>query len=78
MMLNLDTLRFASDATIASLWGGGMLAIAGLSLWAETRRTKRKQIDAVGWMPWTKIFFVALLIGLTLMMMAVKGWVAPE
>jgi len=77
MIEPLHTLEFASDATIAALWGGGFLFAAGLSMWAETRRMKRKHIDAVGWVPWTKVFFVLTLVGLTLVVMAIKGWLTP-
>lgn len=74
MMDKLHALIFASDATLAALWGGGFILAAALCMWAENRRNKRKVIDAVGWMPWTKMFFVCTLIGLTLMVMALKGW----
>jgi hypothetical protein len=70
----IESLRFASQATLTALWGAGVLLIALVALWAETRRVKRTKIDAVGWMPWTRIFFVALLLGITLLMMALKGW----
>ena len=70
----LHQLRFASDATYAALWGGGLLLLAGLAMWAEVRRTKRKHPDRVGWMPWTTIFFIAALVGITLVSLAIKGW----
>ena len=70
----LENLRFASQATLTALWGAGVLFIALVALWAETRRVRRTKIDAVGWMPWTRIFFVALLLGVSLLMMALKGW----
>ena len=78
MISALSQLRFASDATLTAIWAGGLLLLAGFSMWAESRRTKRQHIDAVGWMPWTKLFFVCTLVGLTLLVMAIKGWVAPE
>lgn len=74
MVPELDNLRFASDATLAGIAGGVVLLFAALTLWAERRRMKRQHIDAVGWMPWTKLFFAAMLIGLTLLMFAAKGW----
>lgn len=70
----LHQLRFASDATLAAMWGGGLLLFAGLAMWAEIRRTRRKHPDRVGLMPWTTIFFVATLIGVTLVSLAIKGW----
>ena len=74
MAPELDNLRFASDATLAGIAAGAVLLFAALTLWAERRRIKRQRIDAVGWMPWTKLFFAAMLIGLTLLMFAAKGW----
>lgn len=73
MLHEPDALRFASDATLFALWGGGLLLVAGIAMWADIRRTKRKHIDKVGWMPWTKLFFVCALVGLTLIGLAVKG-----
>jgi hypothetical protein len=69
-----DSLRFASDATWAGIGGGILLLFAAITIWAERRRVKRDRIDAVGWMPWTKLFFAAMLVGVTLLMFAVKGW----
>lgn len=74
MLSELSGLRFASDATYAAIGGGALLLIALVALWAERRRVKRTRIDAVGWMPWTRVFFFSLLFGISLLMMAVKGW----
>lgn len=78
MLEQISNLRFASDATLYGIWGGVLLLFAGASMWAETRRIKRKAIDRVGWMPWTKLFFVSALVGLTLLVMAIAGWTGPE
>ena len=78
MMQHFANLRFASDATLCVLWGGGLLLAALTAMLAEMRRTKRKAIDSVGWMPWTKLFFVCALVGLTLLGMGLHGWIAPE
>ena len=74
MFAELHHLRFASDATFAALWGGGLLALAGFAMWAEVRRVKRKHPDKVGLVPWTPIFFLSALIGIGLITMAIKGW----
>ena len=76
MFAALQDLRFASDAAYSAILGGAMLLTALVALWAETRRVKRKRIDAVGWMPWTRVFFISLLLGVTLVLMALKGWKA--
>ena len=69
-----DFLRFASDATLMGLAGGGSLLIALAAFAGERRRLRRKRIDAVGFMPWTKLFFVAFFCGVTLLALAVTGW----
>lgn len=69
-----DGLRFASDATWAGIAGVALLLFAAVALVADRRRVKRRHIDQVGWVPWTKVFFAALLVGVTLVMFAVKGW----
>jgi hypothetical protein len=70
----LDNLRFASDATWTGIAGILALLFAAYALVAERRRFKRKHVDQVGWVPWTKVFFAALLVGVTLVMFALKGW----
>ena len=67
-------IRFASPATQAALWAGALLVVAGLSIWADNRRTKRSTPDAVGFMPWTFIALASLFIAAGLALAAVKGW----
>ena len=71
-----DFLLFASDATVAALAGGALLLLAVWSAVAERRRLRRSRIDAVGFMPWTAVFFLAFFPGVTLLAMAVMGWLA--
>ena len=70
-----DFLLFASDATLLALWGGGLLLIALGAYLGERRRMRRKHIDAVGWVPWTTLFFVAFFCGVVLLAVAAAGWV---
>jgi len=74
MTAELHQLRFASDASFAALWGVGLLLLSGVALWADIKRAKRKHVDRVGWVPWTKIFYISALLGVTLVIMAIKGW----
>ena len=69
-----DFLKFASDATLLGLFAGGLLLLALVAAVAERRRSKRKSIDAVGWVPWLTVFFLAFFPGVILMVLAVKGW----
>jgi hypothetical protein len=75
-MAEPDFLRFASDATVAALAGGALLLLAAFAGLAERRRLRRKHIDAVGFMPWTTVSFLAVFPGLILLTLAMKGWVA--
>jgi hypothetical protein len=69
-----DFLLFASDATLAMIGGAVLLGLAVLSGVAERRRLRRSRIDAVGFMPWTAVFFLAFFPGVTLLGLGVIGW----
>lgn len=71
-----DFLLFASDATLCGIVAGALLLLALLAIVGERRRMRRSAIDAVGWVPWTTVFFVSFFPGITLLALAVKGWVA--
>jgi hypothetical protein len=71
-----DFLLFASTATWLAVGSGALLAVAAIAWLAERRRNRRKAIDAVGWMPWTTLSFLALFGGIVLLSFAVKGWLA--
>jgi len=71
-----EFLLFASDATLAGLIGGTLLGLAVVAALAERRRLRRRRIDAVGFMPWTAVFFLSFFPGVTLLALAVKGWLA--
>lgn len=75
-MAEPDFLRFASDATFSALAGGALLLLAAFAGLAERRRLRRKHIDAVGFMPWTTVSFLAVFPGVILLALAMKGWVA--
>jgi hypothetical protein len=71
-----EFLLFASDATLAALAGGLLLTLAVASVVAERRRLRRRRIDAVGFMPWTAVFFLAFFPGVTLLVLGVMGWIS--
>lgn len=70
-----DFLLFASDATILALVAGALLALSALALWGDRRRRRRREIDAVGLMPWRDIAALACFAGLVLLAMAAMGWI---
>jgi hypothetical protein len=70
----LEFIRFASEATIAALWGGGMLLLSLLAILGDRRRHRRTDIDAVGWVPWRDLSALTAFAGLVLLAVAVSGW----
>ena len=50
--------------------------LAGLAWWGDRRRIRRRNLDAVGWMPWTPVFFGALMVAVIALGLAAKAWVA--
>jgi hypothetical protein len=49
-------------------------AVAALAWIAERRRLHRADLDRVGWVPWTGVFFAALLGAVMLFAVAIKLW----
>jgi hypothetical protein len=56
------------------LWGGAAaaLALAVASGFGEHRRKRRRNIDRVGFMPWTLLQVLAMLLALTLASVALN------
>ena len=72
-----DLIRFASEATLAALWGGALLLLSLLALLGDRRRRLRKDINSVGWVPWRDLSALSAFAGLVLMAMAASGWMKP-
>jgi hypothetical protein len=73
MKLVPDELIFASDAEMAAIVGAAFLVLAGFMNLAERRRVRRERIDRVGWVPWTGLFLVCAVVGLTLVGLGAIG-----
>lgn len=59
---------------------GGLVAV-GLTIagWlGDRRRRRRKNLDAVGLMPWTELSFWAFLAACVLLGLAARSWWAGE
>ncbi|ABD26295.1 hypothetical protein Saro_1855 [Novosphingobium aromaticivorans DSM 12444] len=72
----------AMEDWFARIWefhasaGALALAIAMLAVWAERRRMRRVNLDAVGFMPWTVIYLIAFLAACILLGLAAREWFA--
>ena len=57
-------------------WIAAVAAGVTLAAWfADRRRMRRRDPDAVGWMPWTSVFFLALMHACVFGALAFQGWV---
>ncbi|MCB2072881.1 MAG: hypothetical protein H6917_10240 [Novosphingobium sp.] len=64
------------DLAILVVAGAVALAVAAVAWIGDRRRTRRKNADDVGFMPWTGLFFVGLLVALVLIGLAARMWLA--
>ena len=68
-----DAVLFASDAEIALFTGAAVLVLAALTNLAERRQIRRARIDQVGWVPWTGLFLMLMVVGVTLIVLGAIG-----
>ncbi len=63
------------DLPIELIAAGGAALVLALIAWlGDRRRMRRSDPDAVGFMPWTAVFFWALLAAILLLGLAAKAW----
>lgn len=48
--------------------------LAAFAWWRDRRRIRRKDLDAVGFMPWMTIYFWSLFAGCILLGLAARTW----
>lgn len=52
------------------------VGVAVLAWLGDRRRMRRSNLDAVGFMPWTPVFFASLMIACIALSFAAKDWFA--
>lgn len=63
-----------TDAMLAGTVGLCAALLAATARWADLRRLRRSDPDAVGFMPWTGIFFIALFVACVKLGVAARAW----
>ena len=58
-----DFLLFANDAELLAMLGGVLILLAVAAMRMDRRRIKRRDIDRVGWVPWTGLFVMLAVLG---------------
>lgn len=66
-------MNFPAQLLTAGLVAAATAAVAWLGDW---RRMRRRDPDAVGFMPWTPIFLCALVLACVLLGLAARTWFA--
>jgi hypothetical protein len=58
----------------ATLWSTAATAaaVAAIAALADRRRTRRRDLDRVGWIPWPAILIAAIFIGAVCAALALK------
>ncbi len=69
-------LAFASDGDMFAAVGAVCWVVAGIALVADRRRQKRRDLNHVGWVPWTGVFLGAALAGAIFLTLGLKASVA--
>ena len=59
---------------LLAITGLSAAVIAAIAWTGDRRRIRRKNLDKVGFMPWTPIFFAALLVAVSLLGLAARAW----
>lgn len=67
----------ASDAGRWTLIAAFALLFAIYGWLADRQRMRRRNPDRVGWVPWTGLFLLALLVAAVAGGLAVRIWLAP-
>ncbi len=71
--MDFDAIDLSEPSTF--FWGlaGAMLLLACWAVLAEHRRTRRRDLDKPGWVPWTLVQVLAFLLAVAAAALALKA-----
>lgn len=70
-------MEFVADHALGA--AAGLAALLALFAWAgDRRRMRRRDLDRVGVMPWTTLFFWSLFVAVLFGAAAAQGWLAAR
>ena len=69
----MTSLAFAGPETLLWIAAGILLLLAVLAALAEHLRNRRRNLDAVGWVPWNMIQVLAFLGSVLALALALKA-----
>jgi hypothetical protein len=62
---------------IMAITGTFAAALAAIAWWQDRRRMRRTDLDRVGFVPWTGIFFWAMMAAVLLFGLSARAWLGP-
>ena len=68
----MSGLDFIGPGTLLWAAAAGLFVLAALAALAEHRRTRRRNLDRVGWVPWNLIQILAFMSSVVAMALAFK------
>jgi hypothetical protein len=74
MAQGLQFIRLYPDVARLALLGMLFLFFSVFAGWADRRRSRREQLDSVGFMPWPTLSILALFTALVFLAFAVHDW----
>ena len=61
---------------IMAVAGAAAAGLAAFAWWQDRRRMRRRDLDRVGFMPWTTVFFWSVMAAILLLGLSGRGWIA--
>ena len=69
----MTPLAFVRTATLLWIVAGILFGLAGIAAFAEHRRSRRRNLDRVGWVPWNVIQVLAFIGSVLALALALKA-----